>query len=135
MPSLQTVERGKFILVIDTSGSIDEQLLNDFGGEMQSILSEVAENVIVYYVDTKIQKIDEFEQDEEMVLQAKGRGGTDFKPAFDHIEKNGVDCAALVYFTDGECNSFPNDPGFPVLWGIYGNDKFKPPFGEVVKVS
>lgn len=135
LPSLQSVERGKFVLILDTSSSVDDQLLNEFGAEMQSILSDVAENITVYHVDTKIQKIEEFAGDDEMILKAKGRGGTDFKPAFDHMEKNGTDCACAVYFTDGDCKSFPVDPGFPVLWAIYGNDKFSPPFGDVVKVD
>lgn len=135
LPSLQSQDKGKFVLVIDTSASVDDQLLNEFGGEMQSILSEVAEHITVYHVDTKIQKIEEFEADDEMKLKAKGRGGTDFRPAFNHIDKIGLEAACLVYFTDGYCNLFPADPGYPVLWAVYNNPEFKPPFGDVVKVN
>jgi predicted metal-dependent peptidase len=135
MPSLKSVERGKFVLLIDTSGSIDESLLNVFAGEMQSILSEVAESLTVIFVDAKVQHVQEFEADENLDLHPKGGGGTDFKPGFAHMEKYGIDCAAAIYFTDGFCNSFPTDPGFPVLWAIYNNKSFVPPFGETVKID
>jgi predicted metal-dependent peptidase len=135
LPSLRSIEKGKFVLIIDTSGSIDLQLLNQFAGEMQSILSDVAESITVYYVDTKVNRIQEFESDETLEMTAMGGGGTDFKPAFDHMNDNGIDCAAAIYFTDGCCNSFPKDPCFPVLWATYDNKKFIPPFGEVVHVD
>jgi len=135
LPSLQSIEKGKFILVVDSSCSVDDEKLNEFGSDMQSILSEVAESVTVYYVDTKVNNVQEFEGDDDMQLHCKGRGGTDFRPAFHDVEKNGIECAALVYFTDGDCDRFPADPGYPVLWAIYGDVKFNPPFGEVIRVD
>lgn len=135
MPSLHSVEKGKFIFVKDTSGSVDNEVLNKVARDMQGILSEVAETLTVYDVDTKIQKFREYEGDDEIDLKAVGRGGTDFRPAFKDVEKRGIECAALVYFTDGDCDKFPPDPGYPVLWAIYGDIDFKPPFGEVINVD
>ncbi len=137
LPSLESIERGKFVLMVDTSASIDNELLNEFAGEMQSILSDVAQSITVMYIDTKLYKnnIQEFEIDDEMKLTPKGGGGTDFKPGFDYMEKNTIDCAAVIYFTDGFCNSYPQEPQFPVLWAVYDNKDFKPPFGETVKID
>lgn len=137
LPSLESVEKGKFIFALDTSSSVDDEKLSEFGSEVQSAVNEVAESLTVYHVDTKVQKIEEFEADDQLVLIAKGRGGTDFRPAFDDIEQKGIEPAALVYFTDGDCSSFPKDPGYPVLWAIYGPlyKKFNPPFGDKILIE
>jgi predicted metal-dependent peptidase len=138
LPSLRSIEKGKFIFIVDTSGSVWAQakLLESIFSEMQSILSEISETITVYYVDTKIHgEPIEYESDETLNLNPVGGGGTDFKPAFDHIEKNGIEAAAIVYFTDGYCNSFPKDPGTPTLWATYDNKNFTPPFGGVIRIN
>lgn len=132
LPSLESIEKGKFCLFVDTSGSIDNQLLNEFANEMQGILADSANNLTVMYIDTKINKIEEFEEDETISLKAYGGGGTDFKPGFEYLEKNNVDAKAVVYFTDGYCDSMPNCSEIPTLWACYGNKSFKPKFGEVI---
>jgi len=44
--------------------------------------------------------------------------------------------AAVVYFTDGECNLFPDiEPTYPVLWAKYGRHKAKFPFGETITID
>jgi len=132
LPVLESIERGRFVLIVDTSISIDVPLLNEFAAEMQSILGEVAEGFTVIYVDTEVQGIEEVEADDTLVFTPIGRGGTDFKPGFEAVED---EPAAAIYFTDGFCNSFPPDPGYPVLWAVYNNSQFKPPFGEVITVE
>lgn len=132
LPSLESVERGKFVLMVDTSGSIDAKLLNQFAGEMQAILSDCAESITVMFIDAELNSIQEFESDEEMNLKPEGGGGTDFKPGFDYLEEQGEEPAAVIYFTDGICNSFPKEPAFPVMWAIHDNKKFVPPFGEKI---
>lgn len=134
LPVLESIERGRFVLLIDTSGSVFgvTDLLDEFAAEMQSILGEVASGFTVIHVDTKVQEIQEVEQDDVFTITPKGGGGTDFKPGFAVIED---EPAAVIYFTDGFCNSFPADPGYPVLWAVYNNSQFNPPFGEVITVE
>ena len=53
---------------------------------------------------------------EEIAL--KGRGGTDFRPGFEWLAGQGLRPSCCLYFTDMECDSYPEDePGFscPVL--------------------
>jgi predicted metal-dependent peptidase len=135
LPSLRSVERGKFVLIVDTSASVNLPLLNSFAGEMQSVLSDVAEKLTVIHVDTKVQKVEEFENDDTVIFKPKGRGGTSFIPGFEHIEKEGIECACIVYFTDGDCSAFPVDPGTPTLWAVYNNKDFSPPFVDVIHVN
>lgn len=134
LPSLESIEKGNFILIIDTSGSIDQNLLSQFSGEMQSILADCANGLTIMQCDAELQSIEEFESDDELKIQLQGGGGTDFRPPFEHIAKEGIETACAVYFTDGYCNSFPPDPGFPVLWATYDNRQFVPPFGEVIHI-
>ncbi len=135
MPSLESIEKGKFVLMVDTSGSIDGELLNRFAGEMQAILSDCAESITVMFIDAELNNIQEFENDDEMILQPEGGGGTDFKPGFDYLEREEIEPAAVIYFTDGICNSFPKEPGYPVLWATHDNKKWVPPFGEKIDLE
>lgn len=135
LPSLESKETGEFILVVDTSASVDNEQLKQFGGEMQAILSDFQKGFTILYVDTKVAHVQEVEPDEDLKLNAKGRGGTDFRPPFRWVEENGVEPAALIYLTDMECNSFPDEPDYPVLWAKYGDRGVDPPFGELIKIQ
>ncbi len=41
----------------------------------------------------------------------------------------------MIYQTDGQCNSFPEQPPYPVLWVLTRRyDGFNAPFGEVINL-
>lgn len=134
LPALENEEPGKVALLVDTSGSISNTELNTFASEMQAILDTFQTKCEVIYVDTKVAGTQVIEPGEEVKLHPKGGGGTDFRPGFEHIEQQEEQPKAAVYFTDGCCNSFPQNTEFPVLWAQYGSE-FKPPFGEVLKIK
>lgn len=136
LPSLESIEKGKFILMVDTSGSIDAEQLNKTAGEIQSILSESANHVHVLYIDADLHAPEEFESDDIIELHPKGGGGTSFVPGFEYCNEQGIEAKAVIYFTDGYCNDFPPTPDMPVIWVIHdGMKNFKPPFGEVVHIN
>lgn len=135
MPALQSLEVGKFVLLVDTSGSVDEDLLKQFAGEISEIAEAWNVGFTVLHVDTEVNHVQEFEAGD--TIEPHGGGGTDFRPGFDWIADQDTNPAAVVYFTDGYCNSFPQHaPDYPVLWGVYGPmaRDFIPPFGEVVPI-
>lgn len=136
LPSLHNEEPGNIVLIVDTSASIDEDLLNQFGAELQEVANELKHTIKVIYVDTEVNGTEDIEPDENIKLNPIGGGGTDFKPGFEYIEAEGIEPKAVIYFTDGECHSYPKkEPDYPVLWAKYGNYKnFKPPFGESVNI-
>lgn len=136
LPSLYSQEIGNIALIVDTSGSIDRQLLNQFAGEIKDIAGELQTSINVIYVDAKLQGVQEFEPDDIMNLQPKGGGGTNFKPGFDYIDKEDMQPACIIYFTDGYCSDFPkNEPSQPTLWATYNNKDFNPPFGETIYIQ
>lgn len=136
MPSLDGQKLSRIIITIDTSGSIDDSDLRTFAGEIQEILDTFnIDEIQVLYVDSALQSSETFHKYDRVILHAKGGGGTSFRPAFEHIEAQGLDLVALIYFTDGYSSSFPEIPDFPVLWALTVKRAFQPPFGEAVYIN
>ena len=134
LPSLRSEETGNVILIIDTSGSIDDELIKQFAGEVQEILNIFKIPLTIIYCDDRVRSVQYLEPDDEIKLEPHGGGGTDFIPGFDFIAENDLTPSAVVYLTDGYCYSFPENPAYPVLWAIYSYCDFKPPFGEIIKI-
>lgn len=135
LPSLFSEKIGKIIFAIDTSGSINQDLLKMFLAEAQSALDALnPEKLSIIQCDTKINKINNYEPGDIISLKVYGRGGTDFRPVFEHCEKMDDAPIALVYLTDLD-GSFPDKaPGFPVFW-ITKNGEKTVPFGDVITVE
>lgn len=134
MPSLYSEAMGEIVIAVDTSGSIDDAMLNTFGAEVEAIAAEMRpEKVHVIYCDSQIAHVDEFNGDDQIVLKAHGGGGTDFRPPFAYIEERGLQPVALVYLTDGY-GPFPEHPAeFPTLWTI--TTDVEAPHGETVRLE
>lgn len=133
LPALESLEIIRVVFIMDTSGSMDKERLKSVITEMKEIMIIFNITVSVIHCDTKVQKVEELTQDDEIV--PVGRGGTCFQPAFDYVTKNLEDTKAIVYFTDGDAGDRFKDPECPVLWAVYGNERFKPDFGEVIIVD
>ncbi|GIV03822.1 MAG: hydrolase [Fimbriimonadales bacterium] len=121
---------GEIVVVIDTSGSISQKELTQFGNEVKGIVDEVRPSKVrVIYCDSRIAHIDEFGPDDDLQFAARGGGGTDFRPPFRWLEEHQIVPRALVYLTDGY-GPFPEqEPDFPTLWCINNHD-VTPPYGE-----
>lgn len=133
LPSLESLELGHVAFAIDTSCSVDKKLLAEFVAEIREASSLFSFPVTVIHCDTKVQKVEEL--DEDSVINPVGRGGTSFRPVFDYANENLPDTKALVYFTDGECWDKLEEPEYEVLWVIYNNKNFKPQFGTVIYIE
>lgn len=135
LPCLESEKMGEIIFAIDTSGSIDQDLLKDFLGLAQEALDDLRpEKLIVIQCDTKIHTVNEFESGDNIDLKIYGRGGTDFSPVFEYIEKKSEEPIILIYLTD-LCGSWPSFiPDYPVLW-VTKKDLNNVPFGEVIEIN
>lgn len=128
-------------VAVDTSGSVDPEMLATFGRELSTILAEVRpERIDVVYCDSRVRGFESFEPDSgDVVMHAAGGGGTRFQPALDHFN-NDPDGppAAVIYLTDLEGPAPEMPTAYEVLWAVpEGNrhaDSGEVPFGRHVKV-
>jgi predicted metal-dependent peptidase len=133
LPSVERSGVGEIVIVVDTSGSIGTEELEQFAGEITAINNEAQPELIrVIYCDAAVQAVEEFGPSEPVKLSPKGGGGTDFVPPFKWVEESGILPKCLVYLTDLCCNSFPEPPDYPVLWVT--DSHRRAPFGETLQI-
>jgi len=134
LPSVERRGLGKIVVAVDTSGSIGKIELEQFAGEISAISEEtLPEAIHVVYCDAAVQSWQEFMASEPVRLELKGGGGTDFRPVFDWVDKNGVEPVCLIYLTDLCCDSFPEAPHYPVLWVT--DSRRTAPLGETIRIT
>ena len=105
-----------FVIVIDTSMSCKAQLVQKFLEETYSILSQAESfyrrfRIHIIQCDERVQSDVVIEKAEQLrtymeQFEVKGLGGTDFRPAFEYVnrllaEKAFQKLRGLLYFTDG----------------------------------
>jgi predicted metal-dependent peptidase len=139
LPSRHSRELGDIVLVMDTSGSIDDEVMKQFAGELGGILEDFpTARVKVLYCDAEVYDGGEFTaQDVPFRLEGKGGGGTDFRPVFNMIRDEMETPKAVIYLTD-LLGTFPDyEPEYPVLWGVVnrGESYTHPEFGQCVTVE
>lgn len=136
LPSPRSMTLGDVVLVLDTSGSVDESLLAAFCAELGGILDACEARLHVYACDVAVGEAQVYERGQTPVsLVARGGGGTDYRPAFAKVEADGLRPACLVYCTDLQCDRFPEEPPYPVLWIVPAGVWERPPFGETIELQ
>lgn len=133
LPSL-TSDTLSLIVAIDTSGSIQEEILGAFIEEFKTIMQNFpAVNIELLIADAKVHAHYSFRGAEDMDFVLKGGGGTDYRPVFEYIDANFPMSSMLLYFTDGE-GIFPRiPPSYEVLWAL-SNKKERIPFGRALVI-
>jgi predicted metal-dependent peptidase len=133
LPSMYSERMGPIDVVIDTSGSITNEILSLFGAEIRAIHSLMRpERTRVIYADAAVNHVDVFSADDMLEFNMHGGGGTDFRPAIQHAIDNDPP-VALVYLTD-MYGSFPQSaPDFPVLW--CATSDVIGPFGRTIRLE
>ena len=126
---------------VDTSGSVSRELIDQFVGEINGILSSYPHvKCDFFFCDCALSGPFEVSSINE-VPTLKGGGGTSFVPFFKYLEKNSNNFMGAqkvsIYLTDGY-EEFPDFvPSDPVMWLVSadGEKTSKFPFGEVVRIS
>ena len=125
----------RLAVALDTSGSVDRELLGRFLAEIVALCTFNQRNLVLIIGDAKVNKIVEIDwrdaTRELSEIKYTGGGGTDFRPLIEAAAKHEPD--ALVYLTDlyGETGE---EPDFPVIWATHGiaGDA---PWGEQIKLK
>jgi len=134
LPSLHSEALNTLANCIDTSGSIDQYTLNLFGTEVLAARdAAVPERMINIYCDEAVNHVDIYSEFEQAKFEMHGGGGTDFRPPFIYLEREGIVPSCFIYLTDGY-GPFPaSPPPYPVLWVM--TTDVVPPWGEFVRIA
>lgn len=124
-------QRFKLVVAVDSSGSVNEELLNEFLSELDLLMNTLPNYRIDLLVcDDKIRSHKIFYNGDILEAQIRGGGATDFRPVFEFVENELEDVRQLLYFTDIE-GVFPNEaPSYDVKW--ISPKESEVPFGEVI---
>ena len=127
----------EFVLVIDTSGSVQGDTVRSFVTTTFDILKSTESfhqkvQVHVIQADAQVRSDDVITSSDELKMWANhatihGGGGTDFRPAFEYVNalvNDGAftDLGGLVYFTDGWGTYPENMPDYRVAFVFYDED-------------
>ncbi len=125
------------IVLLDTSGSVTQDELREFLGEIDALKAQVRADVTLHACDDKLAAGGpwRFAMWESMHLpeEVSGGGGTDFRPAFEWVAREHLNPDLLVYFTDAEGRFPEREPPYPVVWLVKG--KATTPFGARIQLN
>ncbi|MDO9012913.1 MAG: VWA-like domain-containing protein [Gallionella sp.] len=135
LPSLRSAQ-ADILVVLDTSGSISGQEMDEFMSEINAIKGQLRARIVLHGCDTALDKNGPwlFEPWDEFRLPKaiQGGGGTDFRPIFEWVARQGREPDLLLYFTDA-LGDFPLEPVFPVLWLVKGRAPV--PWGQRIQLN
>ena len=137
LPSADGYTISKGAVACDTSGSMDLEQLRRVCSEAIGLMSAYEEEgdmedpgLDIYWFDHACHH--------QRVMDARevkpvGGGGTSFRIVFEKLKELNHQPKWLVLLTDGYCDDYGPDPGFPVLWILTQQHPqgFKPAFGEI----
>jgi predicted metal-dependent peptidase len=106
-------------VVIDTSGSVSDEQINQFFAEIHEIYKN-GSYIEIVECDSEVKRYYPYKgKTPEFVL---GRGGTDFDPAFKWIRQSRKRFDGCIYLTDGYADSPKIKPNCRVLWIFSGGE-------------
>ena len=141
LPSMHCEGIDTLAVLIDTSDSLDTDTLATFWTELRAVAEALRPHTLaVVQVDTEVQDTAVYrfgDLPEDLVV--KGRGGTDFRPGFAWLDREGITPRCCLYLTDMECDRYPEaPPPYPVLWCNWGPvppEPLREPWGERIDLA
>jgi len=126
MPSMIGESVGRIVIGIDMSGSIGDEEVGQFLGEVKKICETVKpEGIDLLYWDTRVCQHEKYEQDQldNLIASTKprGGGGTDPQCIVNYMDKKKIKAECAVILTDGYVSSWGEGWSCPTLWGITTN--------------
>ena len=141
-PGRMSTGCGTLVFVYDTSGSIGQRTMDVLGTESVAFCEQVKPKQIIRIgCDAQVHDYMECDAADQLLDKFKGGGGgTDFRPVFDRIAREGIEPDVLVYLTDCLGDYPAQAPSYPVIWASITKLEdlngmwrmYKPPFGDFV---
>lgn len=131
----------EFAIIIDTSGSVEGELVQAFINKTYNILKSTESffskiNLYIIQCDAEVQRADKITSQEEFDAYIKdmtlhGFGGTDFRPAFEYVDKliaagEFTRLKGVIYFTDGWGDFPAKKPAYDAAFVFIRDTDFNP---------
>lgn len=134
LPGMLPSEKLDVAIAIDTSGSITNEMVCDFLGEVKGMLEMFdSYEVDIWCFDTSVWNHQKFASDtgeDITTYEMDGGGGTDFMVNWQFMREQGLEPKQLIMFTDGEPWGEWGEPNYcDTLFVIHSNPKKVSPFG------
>jgi predicted metal-dependent peptidase len=123
-------------IAIDTSGSINDDLLSQFVSECSGILRETGcQFLLIYFHDTVCYHFEKYNLNTINKIKVT-RGGTSHIDVFNKLSESTERIGMVIAFTDLD-TMFPNEaPAYPVIWAVPPESMdHTVPFGKKIKVE
>jgi predicted metal-dependent peptidase len=135
MPGMNLDPMIDIAVAIDTSGSIGEDMLKDFLGEIQGIMDSFpAYKIHVFCFDTEVHAPALYTSDNLDSIteyEPAGGGGTDFDAIYNYLKAEEIEPKRLVVFTDGyPFGSWGDEQYTDTVWILHGTTSIVPPWGQ-----
>ena len=129
----------KIVVAIDTSGSVDDDMIAKIFNEIFAILAKRKHDITVIECDAEVRRVYKARTPADIKLKVAGRGGTWFSPAIEYINNDKYfRDALLIYFTDGYGESeIPKPKTYRNMWVVIGDARHlsvKEPYGAVLSL-
>lgn len=130
-PGISSVKSAsRLCVMVDVSGSVDDQLMQRFATEIDRIMRVLRSEVHLIVGDDQLRHQVKLETGVNALrdIQFAGGGGTDFAPMIRAASELRPDIGVLLTDLDGPAG---DDPGWPILWAIPEAAAFREaPFGQ-----
>jgi predicted metal-dependent peptidase len=123
-PTYESEEMPPIVVAVDTSGSISNEDLSQYLGEIREILISCnIPDLWLIQCDAAIHSVEHLSTDSVGAIsntKIMGRGGTIFTPVFDYVETNNRKPPVLIYLTDCYGALEGDAPNYDVVWCVSG---------------
>jgi len=122
------------VTVVDISRSILQHHLVCAHRQIMEIIDTYRTGLTIVYADDDIRGARLYYPGDNIPIVRSSDQDSDYRSPFHFL--NGLKPLPKIalYFTDGRCTKFPPTPSFPVLWCLFSEMPFDPPFGEVLRL-
>lgn len=132
IPGLHSNALERIVMALDTSGSVDQIQFSKCTSSLYYVIRKYKPKALkVIQFDHEIQESVTIRNLRDlMTMPLKGGGGTYLEPVMQDYIKDPA--KLLVVLTDGYFSNSITNPNKAVVWLVYDNPDYKPPFGKVI---
>jgi predicted metal-dependent peptidase len=133
LPGIRKLSK-KIVVTVDTSGSIGQDDLMKFFGQIEKIIKDYSVMTLIQW-DTEVQKVEQYKKGAWKSIEIRGRGGTDPQALYNLLHEDFKYLSVVVNFTDTWFSWDFDHYGIPTIWAVVNNPSFEAPFGKQVMIE